>query len=238
MSETEIKVLDFDTQLQDIDIYGRIAGISSELRYVQKGSTVKGKTKSGGEFSYKGVSHDAVVAQLQPYFAKYRIHAFPTVIEERYDVSKSMTVLKVEVMFACVDDVISPVVFKTHVYGYGQDYGDKGVGKAYSYAMKYALLKTFFLETGEDDEQRAEVDTDATISGYFVDYLVNQVDSLFVVVKGDRGQDQVQCEDESKLWRVLSIANGIQGDDFQLKQRVWRKLPSLIRSYISDMEKG
>jgi len=39
--------------------------------------------------------------------------------------------------------------------GYGVDGGDKGPGKAISYAFKYALLKTFCLETGDDPDQDA-----------------------------------------------------------------------------------
>ena len=34
------------------------------------------------------------------------------------------------------------------------DNGDKAPGKAISYATKYALLKTFSIETGEDEESR------------------------------------------------------------------------------------
>ena len=37
--------------------------------------------------------------------------------------------------------------------GFGIDQGDKGPGKALSYAFKYALLKTFCLETGEQDPE-------------------------------------------------------------------------------------
>jgi hypothetical protein len=38
-------------------------------------------------------------------------------------------------------------------YGYGIDTQDKGIGKAISYAVKYALLKQFCLETGDDPER-------------------------------------------------------------------------------------
>ena len=37
--------------------------------------------------------------------------------------------------------------------GYGIDPADKGIGKAISYSFKYALLKTFCLETGDDPDQ-------------------------------------------------------------------------------------
>ena len=38
------------------------------------------------------------------------------------------------------------------------DNADKAPGKAISYAFKYALLKTFALETGEDEESRHQTD--------------------------------------------------------------------------------
>ncbi len=50
--------------------------------------------------------------------------------------------------------------------GYGVDNGDKGPGKAISYAFKYALLKTFCLETGDDP------DNDATIESKSADEIL------------------------------------------------------------------
>jgi hypothetical protein len=38
-------------------------------------------------------------------------------------------------------------------FGYGLDDQDKGPGKAMSYAVKYALLKTLGLETGDDPDE-------------------------------------------------------------------------------------
>ena len=43
-----------------------------------------------------------------------------------------------------------------NVEGYADDSGDKGPGKALSYATKYADLKLFKIPTGEDDEARVE----------------------------------------------------------------------------------
>jgi len=77
-----------------------------------------------------------------------------------------------------------------------------------------------------------------TISKYFISRLVDEIDNCFEVVKGDRGQDQAVCHDEKELKKILSVCNEIKDDDHELKRRVWRELPSLIRSYISDMEKG
>jgi len=40
--------------------------------------------------------------------------------------------------------------------GQGMDAGDKGPGKAHTYAMKVMLVKGFGIETGEDEESRSE----------------------------------------------------------------------------------
>jgi len=42
------------------------------------------------------------------------------------------------------------------IESHANDNGDKAPGKALSYAVKSALLKVFSLETGENDESRAE----------------------------------------------------------------------------------
>ena len=45
----------------------------------------------------------------------------------------------------------------THsVFAHGMDGGDKGPGKAHTYAMKLMLVKGFGIETGEDEESRSE----------------------------------------------------------------------------------
>jgi hypothetical protein len=42
-------------------------------------------------------------------------------------------------------------------FGHGIDQGDKSPGKAMSYAVKYALLKTLGLETGDDPDLDQDV---------------------------------------------------------------------------------
>lgn len=43
-------------------------------------------------------------------------------------------------------------------YGQGEDPGDKGAYKSYSGGIKYALLKTFLIPTGDDPERDKETD--------------------------------------------------------------------------------
>lgn len=46
------------------------------------------------------------------------------------------------------------VLFQTESVGMGIDDGDKAMGKAYTYALKYALLKIFRLRYGDDPDVR------------------------------------------------------------------------------------
>jgi len=83
-----------------------------------------------------------------------------------------------------------PEVLVIMVEGFADDIGDKGPGKALSYAMKYAHLKTFGIETGEDDEQRIPDDEveDLTIGDVkgFPGKLLKFAERLFGDEHGDR----------------------------------------------------
>ena len=52
----------------------------------------------------------------------------------------------------------------TKIIAHANDNGDKAPGKCATYAVKTVVLKMFFLETGENDESRAEETNFDTIS--------------------------------------------------------------------------
>ena len=55
---------------------------------------------------------------------------------------------------------------ETEFFGESQDFGDKGLNKAYTACMKQALMKTFLISTGDDDpdaHQPEEVTTEPPI---------------------------------------------------------------------------
>jgi hypothetical protein len=54
--------------------------------------------------------------------------------------------------FANIEDPKDCLVIR--IIGHAMDNADKAPGKALSYAKKYAVLKLFDIETGEDDESR------------------------------------------------------------------------------------
>lgn len=131
--------------LSELNIYQRILGVMSKLDYIQKGSE-----KVNGQ--YRFVSHDQVTAALHPLLVEYGIAVIPTVDECTQE--NNRTKVKLFVVFKNVDKPEDNFVV-TH-FGYGVDNSDKGIGKAVSYAFKYALLKTFCLETGDDPDNDAK----------------------------------------------------------------------------------
>jgi ERF superfamily len=131
--------------LANLNIHQRILGIMSELHYIAKGD----KTVNG---QYRFVSHDQVTAKIHPLLVKYGILIIPTVDEMTQDGNR--TIVNLLMSFTNVDNRLDSFTIKS--VGYGVDSGDKGPGKAISYAYKYGILKTFCLETGDDPDNDAE----------------------------------------------------------------------------------
>ena len=123
----------------------RMLNIMSEVHYIEKcDRMVNGQ--------YRFVSHDQVAEKLQPLFVKYGV--LPESSSKQIAQNGNRTELKVTTKFTNTDDPEDFIEMDT--FGYGIDPGDKGPGKAFSYAFKYALLKGFSLATGEDPDRDAK----------------------------------------------------------------------------------
>lgn len=129
---------------KSLNLHQRILAVMSELDYIAKGD----KTVNG---QYRFVSHDQVTAKVHPLLVKHGLVVIPSVLEMTQDANR--TTVKLAVCFFNSDNPAD--CFTSMHYGYGVDNGDKGPGKAISYAYKYGMLKTFCLETGDDPDQNA-----------------------------------------------------------------------------------
>lgn len=123
-------------------MYQRILAIMEELTYIQKGDA-----KVNGQ--YRFVSHDDVSEKIHPLLVKHKLLAIPTITDIRQEGNRTAVMLRV--VFINADNPTDQ--FAVDFPGYGVDPSDKGPGKAISYAFKYACLKTFCLETGEDPDK-------------------------------------------------------------------------------------
>jgi hypothetical protein len=126
--------------MTSLNLWQRLAAAQSKVDYVQK------EKKVG--MNYSIVSHDAVTAKVRPVLVDCGIHYHPVALQ--FNQNGNRTEVALTVRFVNVD---KPDEFiDVPSLGYGIDAQDKGPGKAISYAVKYALLKTLGLETGDDPE--------------------------------------------------------------------------------------
>jgi len=124
--------------------------------YIKKDSTVK----QGG--SYRAVSHDLVTAHCRAAMIEHGLFIVPSLVSGQVHQTGMATsggtpIFRYESVF---DISIAHAPSGTHMImripAHANDTGDKAPGKALSYATKYALLKLFAIESGEDDESRVE----------------------------------------------------------------------------------
>lgn len=123
------------------NIHKRIHAVMQSLAYIQKGERRVNN-------QYRFVSHDQVIGALRPLLVDNGIVMLPTVTAHTQ--SGNTTEVDIQVTFVNIDEPSDNV--SVGCFGYGIDPSDKGPGKAVSYAIKYALLKTFCLETGDDPD--------------------------------------------------------------------------------------
>ena len=137
-----------------LNIYQRMAKITEEVGFVKKGLTIQVTS----EKSYQAVSEGDVLASVKPLEYLYGIYSYPIsrIITEAGTVTnqygKVSQFLRIETIYRFVN-VDKPDEFvEVTTYGDGIDAGDKTPGKAMTYADKYALLKAYKIETGDDPD--------------------------------------------------------------------------------------
>lgn len=148
--------------MEKLNLFQKINEIQKQVKSVHKNSTVKINEKS----SYTAVSHDDVTSLLHNPMALFGIVGMPRMescelesfeIQKEYQgkisVSKNYLVkVWASITFFNSDNMAEQ--FQTQCFAYAVDSGDKATGKAYSMAIKYCYLKTFMLESLDDEESR------------------------------------------------------------------------------------
>ena len=86
------------------------------------------------------------------------------------------------------------------INAHAADNGDKAPGKCASYATKTAILKALSLETGENDESRAEAQDTNTITD-------EQVQQLLPYVCGDDGHYTAKGENIRKAFKFVNLTD-------------------------------
>lgn len=149
--------MDKTNQIEKLNLFQRINEVRKSIDYIQKDKAV-----STGSGSYKAVTHDQVTAMVRKHMIDYGVICFPVLVESQSlpkEVDANMVTAKqfryeatYDFYFINEDNPAESITIR--IQAHAMDNADKAPGKALSYAKKYAVLKLFEIETGEDEESR------------------------------------------------------------------------------------
>jgi hypothetical protein len=119
-------------------LYGKLARVMGKVRNLEK-------TGFNEHFKYKFVTDGAVSNAISAALAAENVAFIPSILESKQD-DKKITKTRFLFTFCCGD---TGAIFQATWEGEGMDNQDKGVSKSATSAVKYFLLKTFLIDTGE-----------------------------------------------------------------------------------------
>ena len=143
-----------------MNIYEKMSAISQEISTVAKNLEV-----GFGQSKYKAVGEADVLAAVKPIEAKYKVYSYPIsrdIVDsgelmniDRNGNEKRQLYLRIKTIYRFVDTDDPKQFIDIETYGDGVDPQDKAPGKAMTYGDKYALLKAYKIQTGDDPDQNA-----------------------------------------------------------------------------------
>lgn len=123
------------------------------------------KSENGNNF--RAISESAILDVISPILDENNIHYEVEVKESHLDIKEAYGSKGKKLQFIATvtiklhfynyweDDGYKEALASTEAVGMGIDDNDKAMGKAYTYAIKYALLKLFRLRYGDDPDFEA-----------------------------------------------------------------------------------
>ena len=144
------------------NIFQRMSAITSEISTVAKNLSV-----DAGKSSYKAVGEADVLAAVKPIEAKHGVYSYPVkrdIVESGEMVSttkygeRKQLFMRIATVYRFVNVDKPDEYIDITTYGDGVDTQDKAPGKAMTYGDKYALLKAYKIQTGDDPDQNASAD--------------------------------------------------------------------------------
>ena len=138
------------------NLYQRMIAVMDDVKRLQKDKQV-----GSGSYAYKAVSEEKVATTMRNAFIQHGLVIFPvSQVHRLTDYTRPgrggelsiISLSSVDVVYKLVN-VDNPAEYELIASsGTGVDNQDKGVGKAMTYSMKYALMRAFLIPTGEDPD--------------------------------------------------------------------------------------
>lgn len=161
-------------EIKKMNIYEKLSNITFELPIVNKALSIT-MTR---DRNYRAVSEADIMAAVTPLEHKYRIFSYPiahdivkdeiaTVTKTFKDTKRnteniqetSNVFLRIKSTYRFVNIDQKDEYIDVIAYGDGIDSQDKAPGKAVTYADKYAIMKGYKIQTGEDPDKYPSGDT-------------------------------------------------------------------------------
>ena len=152
--------------MEGMNIFQRMSAISDKISKVAKNLTV-----GVGKSAYKAVGESDVLSAVKPIEREYGVYSYPVsrkIIDtnvltttSEYDgkvTEKNQLFMRIETVYRFVNMDNTAEYIDITTYGDGVDSQDKACGQAMTYADKYALLKAYKIETGDDPDQNKSED--------------------------------------------------------------------------------
>lgn len=208
------------------NLYAKILAVMKDVEYLKKDDEVK-----AGYSSYKAITEEKVTSAVGDSMRRHGLVIFPINIEERredMEVERTsgktaldrLTTVRITYKIADVETGEAETLMSV---GTGIDTQDKGVGKAMTYAYKYALLRTFAIPTGEDPDKVASDDVkpikshvtarqpDELVTENDYDTITNkQMGELNALCLTDKKLDQGKVDILSKICDKFGYTNAMQ----------------------------
>ena len=154
-------------EITSMNIFQKMSAITEEINRVAKNLNV-----GTGQATYKAVGEADVLSAVKPIEIKYGVYSYPVnrnVLEtnvltttttkvfngQETTTEKNQLFMRLETTYRFVNVDKPDEWIEVTTYGDGVDSQDKAPGKAMTYADKYALLKAYKIETGDDPDQNA-----------------------------------------------------------------------------------
>ncbi len=145
-----------------MSVYEKMLNVMSKVGYLNKDGFVETSKGNG----YKALTDEKVLTTIRPVLVEERLLMIPVKMDHRrtdekvtaYDregnkIERANRLTDVDMVFRFIDVDNPSDIVEVVSSGTGVDTQDKGIGKAQTYAKKYAILNSFLVPSGDDTDQ-------------------------------------------------------------------------------------
>lgn len=200
------------------EITKKIINVMREVQYLTKDLHVIHTT-----MNYKAISDLQVTIACREAMIKNNLCMLPISMDEQIEIiqndKKSSRFVSMLVTFRLIDQESGEYI-DIQSKGHGIDNQDKAIGKAMTYAKKYAMLNTFLIPTGDDPDyvnSQVEQKKEDIINNH--DYWIDEISTFLI-----------NCDNEINDEKQKAFLYNIVNKKIKLTDEIWLKIQKFMDS--------